>query len=404
MKKILLVLGVSCSLNVFANKVCFDDSCGTADNVHGIEVLNLSGSYFNMGQQYGVLEKNKLIDFYTGLNKLIDFTNPTIVGYLKAINNTLPERNRQILTGISKSTGLSFDSVLKLSFAVDFAFTPKTENNSTLSHFGCSAVEATSPYTDKNFGTLIGRIYDMPSEYFDLYKNYTGLVIYKPINGDNSVITLSYLGQINGLSGINDKGITSEIDNGLLSVPTIDLTKPDDLINNFTALFTSNSINDFNEFVYSNLPAGATNTGVADVNTVQHYERTPFQAVIATKTPNDALDIYTNTFIDSGFKNQQYIYGPGSDSPSKTYERENNLKSLFAPYYGLVTPDMIKTNILKSTIEGGAFNEPGNTYNIDTSFHAYVYDMKNNIFSVYVPTVTDGWVDFNVSNLFNGNI
>lgn len=385
--------------SLFAQDYCTSDKyCGQSIQKNGIAIISLKGSYYDMGKQYGALERNYIQSFYADLTRLINFNSLKNRVVMDALSMTLPERNREIIQGMAQTSGLSYRQLLEITLSTDFVFIGADK---PFTGIGCSTVEAGPMYTARGYGTLTARNYDVPKYAFNSYKNYTAITAFHPINGDNQVITISYIGSINAMSEINNKGLISEINNGMLSVPGVSINKPDTLVNNFNSLFQASSISDYNKYVKNHYPAAATNTGLASNNVVQHYERTSHQYKIATKSPSESLDIFTNTFIDSGFKGQKYTYGPGHDSPSLTFEREDNLKSSLTHLYGLININTLENIMTKQIPNGGALAPPNNNYSIDATLFSSVYDIQNSKLYLYIPTVTKHWLTINTRKMFN---
>ncbi|MDC7125889.1 MAG: C45 family autoproteolytic acyltransferase/hydrolase [Spirochaetales bacterium] len=220
---ILLIISVSCSLlscksfvNIsgeientnFQDKILlhgdikkFED--GSLRYEHGVPVLRVSGSYYDMGLQYGVLLKDELgkafKDFENIYNKLIDslplykrglfisgFINPII----KKTKNRLPQKYKDEIKGLSEGSGIP-EKYLYLS-----------AGGGGFLEFACSVIIQ----RDEN-RILHGRILD----WYPAMGKSTVIVEYTPEHAKKyTTIGLLHYPTL-GISGLGENGISTSI-------------------------------------------------------------------------------------------------------------------------------------------------------------------------------------------------
>ena len=113
-------------------------------------ILNLEGSYADMGRQYGALLKNELGTLFTRMDAAIGYNAPATTLTLDQIKKEMDPREMQMLTGLAMESGLDFDKLEFLNASLFFMY-----------DVGCSAFAATGNQTVSGF-TIAGRNFDNP--------------------------------------------------------------------------------------------------------------------------------------------------------------------------------------------------------------------------------------------------
>jgi|GEM_PF-2305884 len=194
-----------------------------------VRLLNLHGSYNDMGREYGALQKVQLNTMYHAYQH---YFQPGSQGesirmyYSKLIAN----EEKSLLQGISETSGLSYQEALSLDVLPIVLISASGESfNHTLdSKFGltplavirsshCSflSVKGDKAYKDHS---LVLRNMDF-NTFAKAFLPYTLIVIYHPNNGDNSVATIGFTGFISGHTVINNKHIFIARNDASTSVP-----------------------------------------------------------------------------------------------------------------------------------------------------------------------------------------
>lgn len=170
---------------------------------HGVPFLSLSGSYYEMGLQYGVLMRKELrssfANFAAYRKALIQgmpwyarpFTNILSRLSLWSMARRLPQGYQDELQGLADGSGLDFGDVLYCAFA------PETFT------IGCSTVA-----TRRGGRLLLGRNldYDPPS-----LGKFPIVIEFSP-TGKRRFTSVGFVGFLGALTGFNDKGMAVSLD------------------------------------------------------------------------------------------------------------------------------------------------------------------------------------------------
>jgi hypothetical protein len=173
-----------------------------------LNVLDLRGTYRQMGRQYGHLIKDNLHslykkaieDYFIGQKGL---SYKTIKQAAMSLFNFYPQRFKEILYGMAETSGLSINKHIVLN---------GLELYGSIS--GCAGIAAWSDYT-KGGPLIFGRNYD----WFDSYKEFAKYLTVTVLNPDCGVPTaiVTFAGVIYATTGINKEGLFLELNNGLPS-------------------------------------------------------------------------------------------------------------------------------------------------------------------------------------------
>lgn len=233
----------------FVKSIPGAESYRTANGVY--PVLRLSGSWRDMGRQYGELAGELLRNFHgeitTDLSERgISRSKQLEVGQ-DALEGYSPDL-KELLAGIAETSGLGWEDTLilnsgmmSLSVAV-LAGAPS----------GCSGVAAWGDYTPD--GTLVfGRNWDIDRSALLRYMKYLATVIFNPDEG-NSFANIHPLGNVYLETGMNEKGLFLELNNGEQSDPNENPEAEDTSSVLVSALVTTSSLNEMADYLAS-IPA-----------------------------------------------------------------------------------------------------------------------------------------------------
>jgi hypothetical protein len=251
---------------------------GSVRKANTLWIVNLQGSYYDMGRQYGALLGDELRQLYADTNAVMKEDTAT----LQMLWETADHRERGFLTGVSDETGLAPLEVEALNATLFYVYSSP----------GCSVLSATQTQTGTATvpgTTIAGRNFDNPkNRYAEVLSGRSVLVIYNPrdqftANGaafhrDNSVAAMTQMGWFYGLTLLNSRGIYLEYNNGTNSINSFEKVGSimDGLHQNLYAAFDSDTLDDVDARL-SGPAAVATLTQVADRGTVRHYERSPYE-------------------------------------------------------------------------------------------------------------------------------
>ena len=193
-KKIVLLL---CIKFIFAPSLFANCATNFSNNykLHGqryhygkITLLNLHGTYCNMGHEYGYLEKHNLQKFYQQLHYLLvvqkKYDYKTLLVLANKVYQHYPERYKNLLKGMSQTSGLSLQQHIFLN-AFEYVLYCKRFKQP-----GCAAIAVWDHYT-KNSKLLFGRNYDYFSGY-PQFKRLLTVAVFHPKHIHSAVAMITF--------------------------------------------------------------------------------------------------------------------------------------------------------------------------------------------------------------------
>ncbi|MFP4455814.1 MAG: C45 family autoproteolytic acyltransferase/hydrolase [Desulfonatronovibrio sp.] len=308
-----------------------------------INVLDLRGSFLEMGHQYGSLMSEQLQILYQKaiIDHFMDrkgLSRKSMLQAAKGLYNFYPQRFKDIILGMSKTSGLSLDDQIILNALELYGLMP-----------GCSAVFAWDEYTHD--GQLIaGRNYDWFDSYADFAESLT-VTVFHPDSGIPAAI-ITFAGVIYATTGINAQGLFLELNNAFPSGGGLTYKNRVCAMSNLLAFLVD----------YQNMDQldAAMNTtrsnfsfiiNTADRHTAVSYEWPPFDL---RQRPGDApgLLVSTNHFI-----NPAWGLTMQENTGFKSVLRRDNLLKLGRQSKGKIDVRAMK-NILDTPIEKGGATWP----------------------------------------------
>jgi len=175
---------------------------GWLEEIDGVKVLHLNGSYYEMGYQYGYLLKKEIEENYRGILNLADAEeyNHWLEKWNTIFKYYIPQDYIEEMQGLADGSGISINDVYVVNFGWAFI----------IGEVGCSDFVSWGP------ATVDGKLYQMHSEDdINIIDPETGtsvrdnqvLIVSKPDNRYASLYT-ALAGLVTGLDGINEKGIS----------------------------------------------------------------------------------------------------------------------------------------------------------------------------------------------------
>jgi hypothetical protein len=166
----------------------------------GIPFIRLSGTYYEMGYQYGLLMKEEVHASYAEMNKSIDAFFSLVPAILRPMarlmyncqaskkEKTIPPQYREEIRGFAEAAGLDYDTVIRTIFSSDI-----------VGSLGCTSIVVNSG------GAMIhGRNLDFSPTALGRHPIITD---YNP-RGKRPYTLLNIVGNLPALSGMNDAGIS----------------------------------------------------------------------------------------------------------------------------------------------------------------------------------------------------
>ena len=316
---------------------------GTKFSQGAVKVVNLKGTWHQIGRQYGHLLKDELHDIY--YNKLEAFMkeHPDKAQMVKKIAedryNDFPYKYKEVVRGIAETSKLNLEQV-KIVNAVEYA------SGVT----GCSGFSVWNDYS-KNKDVVYGRNYDFfPS--FKKINNHVVVAVYHPSDGSLAAATIGYTGEIYAVNGLNEKGVFLELNNGGPSGRGMhNRERIHGTVSLMSLLFDADSLDYVDKFFKTTATNAAYIIGVADSNVARSYEWAVDGVKQGDSTPG-AL-ILSNHFTNPTWKNVQT-----TDSASWfSLTRRKNMLALAEKYKGQIDPALMQDLMARRVEKDGPMSD-----------------------------------------------
>ncbi len=316
---------------------------GSKASRNNIGVVNLCGTWFEMGRQYGHLMKKELTDVHLFINNLYETgaVDPLVAAAVveKEVQQT-PYRILAFMRGASETSGLTVQEL--------------QEANAVERICGLSQCSAAFCWGDYAAGPLIvGRNYDYNKNFSDL-KDDVAVTVYHPSDGSLAVATIGYVGEIYSVNALNEKGIFLELNNGS---PSARVKTPAPRVTGttmlFEALFETDELKDWELFFNTIACSSSYIINMADSERAVSYEWCPVGVKHGEGTLPEGLMVSTNYYV-----NPEWLFTPPSDAQCwNGITRRNNLITLCEASKGAIDAEKMKQIIGTSLAGGGAMND-----------------------------------------------
>ena len=316
---------------------------GTKTSMNGINVVDLHGTWHEMGRQYGALLKDELTEVYLFVKTIIQYS----VGNAKKADSIIevqtaqtPYRISEFMRGAAETSGLTVEQLQAVNAVERIGGLPK-----------CSAVFCWDDYAAGPL--VIGRNYDY-SDAFALLKDDVAVTVYHPADGSLAVATVGYVGEIYAVNGLNEKGIFMELNNGK---PSANIKSPDSRITGttmlFSALFEIDELEDWDLFFSTVNCSSSYIINVADSRLARSYEWCPVGFKPGGSDLPDGLLVSTNYYV-----NPEWLFALPSDEASwQGLTRRNNLIALSEKAKGGIDAQKMLDIVATPVENGGAMND-----------------------------------------------
>lgn len=176
-----------------------------------IQVLQLKGSWYEMGQQYGTFAKDKAqkvwaVTVQPVLDKKWITEESALDLFGRRAIATASHRKKELYRGVAAGIGWPIEKVALL----DQSFVMDDYQGKLHSFAGCSSICAGGEAT-KDGSTYTGRNLDWSKAFLDLPLFFA---VYNPTDGSNSVAILNWVGYLWVMTGVNDKGVYIDLHDG----------------------------------------------------------------------------------------------------------------------------------------------------------------------------------------------
>lgn len=317
-----------------------------------VRVLELTGSYRQMGRQYGTLAKEDLQAMHATIGEVF-LNNPDkqrrmppeeLNTIARAVYDRYPRRYREILHGMAETSGLGLDQVLLVNALEWF---PKINR---LSYGKCSGIAVWGPYTGGP--VVFGRNDDDDPAYLAFARRPV-VAVFKPNDGSIPAALINYPGVIYNATGMNAEGLFIELNAGN------DMGFSLDRVSIFTTLFSFlqeyRSLAELDRAMRSTLVDISSIITVADPTRGYSYECSLWDT---KRRDQDAEGIVAAANEYSHPDWNITPLNPQKD-PGANQIRKGNLLKLAARYKGAITPEVMMKKIMDVDIKDGGATHGG---------------------------------------------
>ncbi len=353
-------------------------------------IVELHGTFRQMGRQYGLMLKDQLGEFYQEAvvkflmgEKGISYADLVATG--RNSYNQYPQIFKDFMDGTAETNGLDQEKTYIMSTLLTMIY-----------ETGCSSLSAWGDYTPDR-SAVVGRNLDLASANLRRFSKYFHVVVWNPTGYPASVANIDFMGSVFFQTAMNSKGIFLELQNG----ESADTTSVPDRENTnnilLQSLFQNVSAADVDLWFKTTLPEAGLimNASFPDHATI--YEWATYR--VAPRNGNGLISA-SNDFLDPSWHNYPIVFFDATNEGiGLTYTRRTNLMQLGELNKGNITPQKMM-QIFDTTIpEGGAtFPEGG---------------LVKTIYSVVVQPSTQkiwlkvrgysGWEEIDLKTFFSAN-
>ncbi len=305
-----------------------------------VTVVDLHGTWREMGEQYGRLLKDKLIHVNQFIEKKMKTADAEKAAAVVATQteNALSHMH-EFYDGAAKGSGLSVSEIRKINCLERLP-----------GMLQCSAAVAWDDYT--NGDVIVGRNYDYGSSFHEIADD-VAVTIYHPADGSLAVATIGYVGEIYAVNAMNESGLFLEYNNG---TPTTGKLKTPPVFTGtsslFDIMFRARTMGDLERFFNSVRASSGCIINAADAAGARSYEWTYAETKRGDAGNDEALLVSSNYFL-----NPDWTYPVPEDENSwmgKT--RRDGLLALCRAQKGNIDVEAMKRIIATEMKDGGAAN------------------------------------------------
>ena len=367
----------------------------TGDNP--IFVLQLEGSWREMGQQYGTFAKDKIQPVWdTLVQPILDKKWMSLeeaqMQFGKRVYNAASVRIQQFYSGMAEGMNWPVENVVLLDQSGQLGI----YQGKLHSFSGCSSVTAWGT-ASKDEAMITGRNMDWNEAFLKFPLFYT---VYNPTDGSNSVANLSWVGWTWAQSALNDKGVYLDLHDGTsmggMVVSTDRASFPTTVLDFLFDCSTADAVSKRFNSTKTDL---ATIWTIADTKQSFSYENTMWDNRRRNPNPEDFHLVVVNSFMNPDWG----LYM--RDTISNSLTRYSNLDSRTKENYGNIDAqkmmdifDLRLFNPDGSFMPNGGATKPENL-DADLTNYQIVTNLQTLQTWVKIPQMTD-WIHVDVKSLF----
>lgn len=313
-------------------------------------VLDLHGSWREMGRQYGALASGHLKTMYKrAIEDTLLLSGRKTREAMDAIANgfykNYPHRLKEVLVGMSETSGLDFPQHLLLN-AVEVIVADEVWSSSDRhkSPMHCTGIAVWGEYSS---GPLIyGRNYD----YFGWFRELgvcPVIAVFHPCDGSLPTAAIGYPGAVYMTTGINEKGLFLALNNGEPSGGALQYhNRVPAIAELFMFLLDSPDLDQLESFFQTTRSNFAYVVGTADDQTSRCFEWPVFDVKRRLSVRRPGLMVATNHFTEPSWG----LPRPDDEKFFWTRTRRQNLLNLAEHFKGSIDLARMK-KIMDTRIE-----------------------------------------------------
>jgi len=355
-------------------------------------VLELSGTYRQMGRQYGGLMSGPMKEMYNEVvsqyakNRVV-CSDISLDDFSLQLFRLYPMRFQELAKGMSETSNLDVNKIAVLNEFFDYFLScyvrPGSGNDGN-----CSAISAWGKYS-KDGALVMGRNFDFP-DFYRAFNKYITIVAYNPSDACNSTAVITYPGQIGSMQAFNSRGLVLENNDGSLG------GDPDRyfgkripfMVKDLGAMLESSTYEGLDAALVTSRMHYPLVYNIAYPGGASNYEMATFD--VKKRQGQDGLLIGTNHFISPGWNPPASKYQEGIKNSEERYD---NLKVLAEKYKGKIDASMMMAIMDVPKDKGGATPQDRNIY----QFVVVPMDLK-----IWVKALTySDWTEVDLKTLLH---
>ncbi len=316
-----------------------------------VSVLQLHGTHYEMGRQYGVLLKDDLNAVYNLM--IATFSRSFSYGRMKQIADNVysryPQPHKDIIAGMAETSGLGLEKQIIVN-ALEWI--PKI--NAFVPH--CSGIGVWGDYTQDR-RLIFGRNNDDDLDTYGQFGGYVVVAVFNPTDSGMPVALINYAGVVYAATAINRAGIFMELNSG--NWQGYDVNRSLLLATMFSFLEAYSTQDEMNTAFQTVAADISSIVNVADPAVAYSFE-IPLTGARRRPPDKSGLLAAANHFVDPFWG----IPPPEPDSANAwTALRRNNLLAFAETNKGGLNVQKIKEVLATSIIEGGVL-DAGTIYQV----------------------------------------
>ena len=369
------------------------------------DIVVLTGTYREMGRQYGALVGDKIRRFYeAGIENEVIKRGGLSYDQLKTLmtdnaSKGFGKRQKDILLGMSETSGLSLEKLYMVNMNLSAILLLRKVHGGTLG--ACTSMAAWGEFS-RDGQLYTARDFDFPSCYRTFAENFGTLVVFRPTDGSNAVAMLGLSGMVSFTDAFNSKGLYVEWNNGAFSAGLVMTGDRPSMLNSIVdLLFEADDPESFNTRLMGMRTDYPIILMLAAPSQAWYYEMS-LETIKRRASGEPGLIVAANLFMHPGW---EYLELPQSVAWFSSH-RSGNFKALATARKGSIDVDGMKA-ILDTPLfaadgtigKGAAVLERVPAAGDEATAFQVIASPAMKRMWLRIPTVT-GWVPVDLARLF----